>query len=96
MQKLLYRPGINLLTSLTPWNGHIQRRIKTQVWIAISVYVLVAILQKELELEASMYEILQVLGVMLFEKTPIKSLFSPDLNNFSKSDLHKQLLLFNF
>ena len=64
--------------------------------IAISVYVLVAILKKELELEASMYEILQVLGVMLFEKTPIKSLFSTDLNNFSKSDLHKQLLLFNF
>ena len=70
--------------------------VKTQVWIAISVYVLVAILKKELELEASMYEILQVLGVMVFEKTPIKSLFSTDLNSFSKSDLHKQLLLFNF
>ena len=70
--------------------------VKTQVWIAISVYVLVAILKKELELEASMYEILQVLGIMLFEKTPIKSLFSVELNNFSKSDLHKQLLLFNF
>jgi len=69
--------------------------VKTQVWIAISVYVLVAILKKEHELEASMYEILQVLGVMLFEKTPVKSLFANDLCNFSKSDSYNQLNLFN-
>jgi len=65
------------------------------VWIAISVYVLVAILKKELALEVSMYEILQVIGVMLFEKTPVKSLFSADFNNFSKSHLRNQLLLFD-
>jgi hypothetical protein len=47
--------------------------------------VLVSILKKELDLKASMYEILQVLGMMLFEKTPIKSLFYADFNNFSKS-----------
>ena len=75
--------------------GTTPNAVKTQVWIAISVYVLVAILKKELNLQASMYEMLQVLGVMLFEKTPIKSLFSTDLNNFSKSDLHNQLLLFD-
>ena len=69
--------------------------VKTQVWIAISVYVLVAILKKELGLEASMYEILQVLSVTLFEKTPLKSLFSPDLHNFPQGDLHNQLLLFD-
>ncbi|MFC1633271.1 IS4 family transposase [Planctomycetota bacterium] len=69
--------------------------VKTQVWIAISVYVLVAILKKDRQLEASMYEILQVLGVMLFEKTPIKSLFEHDLNNFSKSYSHNQLWLFD-
>ena len=69
--------------------------VKTQVWIAISVYVLVAILKKQLGLKASMYEILQVLGVMLFEKTPVKSLFSADFSNFSKSHLHNQLLLFD-
>ena len=46
-------------------------------------------------MKASMYEILQVLGVMLFEKTPIKSLFSADFSNFSKSHLHNQLLLFD-
>jgi len=75
--------------------GTTPNAVKTQVWIAISVYVLVAILKKQLCLKASMYEILQVLGVMLFEKTPIKSLFSADFSNFSKSHLHNQLLLFD-
>jgi hypothetical protein len=75
--------------------GTTPNAVKTQVWIAISVYVLVAILKKELGLEASMYEILQVLGVMLLEKTPVKSLFYTDFNNFSKSDLCKQLYLFD-
>jgi IS4 transposase len=69
--------------------------VKTQVRIAISVYVLVAILKKELDLQVSMYEILQVLGVMLFEKTPVKSLFHADLNNFSKSYMCNQLYLFD-
>jgi len=76
--------------------GTTPNAVKTQVWIAISVYVLVAILKKELDLKASMYEILQVLGVMLFEKTPVKSLFFTDFNKFSKSNLRNQLLLFDF
>ena len=75
--------------------GTTPNAVKTQVWIAISVYVLVAILKKELDLEASMYEILQVLSVMLFEKTPVKSLFHADFNNFSKSDICNQLYLFD-
>lgn len=75
--------------------GTTPNAVKIQVWIAISVYVLVAILKKELDLKASMYEILQVLGLMLFEKKPIKSLFYTDLNNFSKSDICNQLYLFN-
>jgi len=75
--------------------GTTPNAVKTQVWIAISVYVLVAILKKELDLKASMYAILQVLGVMLFERTPVKSLFSADSNNFSKSYSRNQLLLFD-
>jgi hypothetical protein len=51
--------------------GTSQNAVKTQVWIAISVYVLVAIVKKELKLERSLYEILQILSVALFEKTPI-------------------------
>ena len=45
--------------------------MKTQIWIAVSVYVLVAIVRKRLRLEASLYQILQILSVTLFEKTPI-------------------------
>ena len=75
--------------------GTTPNAVKTQVWIAISVYVLVAILKKQLDLKASMYEILQVLGVMLFEKTPVKSLFSTNVYNFSKSYSRNQLLLFD-
>ena len=75
--------------------GTTPNAVKTQVWIAISVYVLVAILKKELGLEVSMYEILQVLSVTLFEKTPLKSLFLPDLRNFTQGNIHNQLLLFD-
>jgi hypothetical protein len=45
--------------------------VKTQVWIAVSVYVLVAIVKKRLGLEASLHEILQVLSVTLFEQVPV-------------------------
>lgn len=51
--------------------GASQNAVKTQVWIAISVYVLVAILKKELGIQRSLYEILQILSVTLFEKTPL-------------------------
>lgn len=44
--------------------------MKTQIWIAVSVYVLVAIVRKRLGLEASLYQILQVFSITLFEKTP--------------------------
>jgi hypothetical protein len=50
--------------------------VKTQVWIAISVYVLVAIVKKELKLERSLYEILQILSLTLFEKTPLSTVLS--------------------
>lgn len=59
--------------------GTSKNAVKTQIWIAISVYVLVAILKKELNLKQSLYTILQVLSVTLFEKQPIYQLFSePD------------------
>ena len=50
--------------------------MKTQIWIALSVYVLVAIVRKRLGLEVSLYQILQILSVTLFEKTPILRPFS--------------------
>ena len=45
--------------------------MKTQIWIAVSVYVLVAIVKKQLHLEASLYTFLQILSVTLFEKRPL-------------------------
>ena len=51
--------------------GTSENAVKTQIWIAVSVYVLVAIVRKRLGLEASLYQILQILSVTLFEKTPV-------------------------
>lgn len=70
--------------------------VATQVWSAVTVYVLVAILKKELNVQASLYQMLQVLGLTLFEKTPIKQLFAGTINTFDNHDSHKQLSLFDF
>src|SRR5207248_7127130 len=55
--------------------GTSENAVKTQIWIAVSVYVLVAIVRKRLSVEASLYQILQILSVTLFEKTPILQAF---------------------
>ena len=57
--------------------GTSENAVKTQIWIAVSVYVLVAIVRKRLEMEASLYQILQILSVTLFEKTPILQALQP-------------------
>jgi hypothetical protein len=51
--------------------GTSENAVKTQIWIAVSIYVLVAIVRKRLGLEVSLYQILQILSVTLFEKAPI-------------------------
>src|SRR3954463_155395 len=56
--------------------GTSENAVKTQIWIAVSVYVLVAIVRKRLNLEASLYTILQVVSVSVFEKTPLRTAFS--------------------
>jgi IS4 transposase len=75
--------------------GTTDNAVKTQIWIAISVYVLVAIVKKELNLQQSLYSILQVLSVTLFEKTPILQAFSDIETKEEKMDLGNQLHLFN-
>ena len=65
--------------------GYAENAVKTQVWIAVSVYVLVAILRKRLALEASLHEILQVLSLTLFEKVPILQAFGR-VHSQEKSD----------
>ncbi|GAG13853.1 unnamed protein product [marine sediment metagenome] len=75
--------------------GTSQNAVKTQVWIAIAVYVLVAIVKKELKLERSLYEILQILSVALFEKTSIfQALASPNSPN-EDNPSRNQLALFD-
>jgi hypothetical protein len=75
--------------------GTSENAVKTQIWIAVSVYVLVAIVRKRLGLEISLYQILQILSVMLFEKTPILlALQPPDPQNDSLASAN-QLILFD-
>jgi len=74
--------------------GTTENAVKTQIWIAITVYVLVAIVKKRLKLDQSLYTILQILSVTLFEKTPILQAFTetPYINQTLPAD--KQLKLF--
>jgi len=70
--------------------------VKTQIWIAVPVYVLVAIVRKRLGLQASLYQILQILSVTLFEKVPIlRALEASDFQSDLFED-RNQLILFNF
>src|SRR5881396_2816965 len=76
--------------------GTSENAVKIQIWIAVSVYVLVAIVRKRLALEASLYQILQILSVTLFEKTPIlQALHAPD-SGTDLLDPGNQLILFDF
>jgi hypothetical protein len=74
--------------------GTSENAVKTQIWIAISTYVLVAILKKRLNLPHSLYTILQILSVSLFEKTPILQAFSLDTYKEEEDLRDRQLDLF--
>lgn len=75
--------------------GTTENAVKTQIWIAVSVYVLVAIVKKRLGIAASLYEMLQILSLTMFEKTPLNSLFSTVNEVQDDSDFANQLNLFN-
>ena len=74
--------------------GTSDNAVRTQIWIAISVYVLVAIVKKELKLERTMNEILQILSISLFEKTPIFEALSPKNEPNEDDSRPKQRTLF--
>ena len=76
--------------------GVSENAVKTQIWIAVSVYVLVAIVRKRLGLEASLYQILQILSVTLFEKTPILQALQAPNSEENLVDSGNQLILFDF
>jgi hypothetical protein len=76
--------------------GTSENAVKTQIWCAVSTYVLIAIVKKELQLDASLYTLLQILSVSVFEKTPLNKAFL-DVVNTTDQDLScNQLNLFNY
>jgi hypothetical protein len=75
--------------------GTSENAVKTQIWIAVSVYVLVAIVRKRLGLKVSLYQILQILSVTLFEKTPILQALQPSDSQDNLPDSANQLNLFD-
>ena len=75
--------------------GHSENAVKTQVWIAVSVYVLVAIAKKKFMLKQSLYEILQIISISIFEKMPINQLFQETQLQYFKEQNHNQLKMFD-
>ncbi len=76
--------------------GNSENAVKTQVWCAVATYVLIAIVRKELQLDASLYTCLQILSVSVFEKTQLSCALQADPSESDPPDLANQLNLFNF
>ena len=75
--------------------GTSENAVKTQIWTAVAVYLLVAIIKKRLNLKASLYTLLQVFSVTLFEKIPLIPGFPENIYSSENSIFHKQLNLFD-
>jgi transposase len=75
--------------------GTSENAVKTQVWIAISVYCLVAVVRQELGLSRSLYETLQILDIAIFEKSPLNKVFSSFSEPKYSDDIYNQLDLFS-
>lgn len=76
--------------------GTSENAVKTQIWIAVSVYVLVAIMRKRIGLDATLYQVLQILSLTLLEKQPISQVFRAAESDISELDVSNQLNLFRF
>jgi Domain of unknown function (DUF4372)/Transposase DDE domain len=76
--------------------GTSENAVKTQIWIAIATYVLISIVKKQLGAEASLYTILQILSISLFDKTPILRAFAADDYENQDYQICNQLDLFNY
>jgi hypothetical protein len=75
--------------------GESENAVKTQIWIAICTYLMVAIIKKELKIERNLYEILQIISVSIFDKTQLNQLLTESALQNSENDISKQLNLFN-
>jgi len=75
--------------------GTSENAVKTQIWCAVATYVLIAIVKKELQLDASLYTCLQILSVSVFEKTEVSCALQPDRFQSEPPPTTNQLLLFD-
>jgi transposase len=92
----LFFRWIKMHLRIKAFYGTSQNAVKTQIWIAVSVYVLVAIVRKHLDLDASLYQILQLLSLMLFEKTPLLQALQTSNSQDELPNPGNQLNLFDF
>ena len=76
--------------------GTSENAVKTQVWCAVATYVLIAIVKKELHLDASLYTCLQILSVSVFEKTQLSCALQPARGPAEPPPSHNQFILFDF
>jgi hypothetical protein len=76
--------------------GNSENAVKTQIWCAVATYVLIAIVKKELQLDASLYTLLQILSVSAFEKTQLSQAFAGSGQFTEQTDFYNQLNLFDF
>lgn len=92
----LFFRWIKMHLRIKAFYGTSPNAVKTQIWIAVSIYVLVAIVRKRLGIEASLYQLLQIFSVTLFEKTPILCAFQRDGSTDELYGSANQLMLFDF
>ena len=75
--------------------GQTENAVKTQIWIAVSVYALVAIAKKRFMIKKSLYEMLQIFSISIFEKIPINQLFQDTQLQYFKEQKDNQLKIFD-
>jgi hypothetical protein len=76
--------------------GNSENAVKTQIWCAVSTYVLIAIIKKEFQIDASLYSLLQILSVSVFEKTQLSQALAGSGQTQDQTDISNQLNLFDF
>jgi transposase len=87
---------INQHLRIKHFMGNSENAVRTQIWCAVATYVLIAIVKKELQLPASLYTLLQILSVSLFEKTQLSSALQVNGTLEFENDNANQLILFDF
>jgi hypothetical protein len=89
-------PGAAGAVRIKKFYGNSENAVKSQIWIAVSVYVLVAIVKKRLDVYASLYTLLQVLSVTLFKKMPLQEAIPSSDHTIPNAMPYNQLNLFTY